>query len=104
MPTITLTFNSISEMESFRSQGQTVQPKTNSGKLFVVEVNYIEDTYVAGIFYTLSEAYRYYREVCKTHYNDPNYDILVMEWDLDNQCGTYLEKDTFFERPDLEIG
>lgn len=95
MPTITLTFASISELEAFRSQGQTAQSKTN--KLFVVEINYIESTYIGGIFSTLSEAYRYYKDVCKTHYNDPNYEILIMEWDLDNQCGVYLRN------TDLEV-
>jgi hypothetical protein len=89
MAKITIQFDSISEMESFRSQGQTAQSKTNT--VFVVETNYDESTWINGIFNTLDKACKCYRDAIKTYEGNKNCNVNIMEWSLDMQCGKYLK-------------
>lgn len=86
---ITITFESISELESFRSQGQTAQSKTNI--VYVVQMHYDESTYLGGIFDTLDNAQKCYKDLCKTHNDDPNWSVHILEWNMSEQSALYID-------------
>lgn len=52
MAKITIQFDSISEMDSFRSQGKTAQKKTTLDKVYLVVCDYDESTFIMGCFTT----------------------------------------------------
>lgn len=89
MAKVTIQFDSISEMESFRSQGQTAQSKTNI--VYVVQMYYDESTYLSGIFDTLDKARKHYKCLCETHDDDPNWNVNILKWDMSKQSGLYID-------------
>ena len=79
MAKITIQFDSVSEMESFRSQRQTAQEKTTLDKVYLVVCDYDESSCIMGGFTTNKLAQQQLNKLNQDADPNSNYYIRVIK-------------------------